>query len=429
MPKTFMPTVKTTEELAALQLKGLKWTVKHAYNGSPFYRRRFEEASVKPGTIKTLDDIRRLPFTTADDLKAGYPFPLLSVPMEKVVRIHASSGTTGKRKVLAYSAKDIDDWANFFARCYEMAGLTQLDRVQIAVGYGLWTAGVGFQAGVERFGALAIPIGPGSLDMQTEFLVDFQTTVLCCTASMGLLMAEEVEKRGIRDQINIKKVIFGSERSSDAMRARIQDLLGVEHIFDIPGMTELYGPGTGLDCTHHTGIHYWADYYIVEFLDPETLQPVPEGEIGEMVVTTLRKEAAPLVRYRTRDLTRAIPGECPCGSILPRHDRFLGRSDDMFIFRAVNVYPGQVDHVLSRIQGIGSEYQIHLDRRPDGKDYMTVKVERGIGCSPASDDELRRGVEKGVKNQIFVSCDCEIVCHGELPRSERKTKRVFDKRD
>ncbi len=429
MPKTFMPTVKTTEELAALQLKGLKWTVKHAYNGSAYYRRKFEDAGVKPDTIKTLDDIKRLPFTTADDLKAGYPFPLLSVPMEKVVRIHASSGTTGKRKVLAYSAKDIDDWANFFARCYEMAGLTQLDRVQIAVGYGLWTAGVGFQAGVERFGAMSIPIGPGNLDMQTEFLVDFQTTVLCCTASMGLLMAEEVEKRGLRDQINLKKVIFGSERSSDAMRARIQDLLGVEHIFDIPGMTELYGPGTGLDCVHHTGIHYWADYYIVEFLDPETLKPVPEGEIGEMVVTTLRKEAAPLVRYRTRDLTRAIPGECPCGSILPRHDRFLGRSDDMFIFRAVNVYPGQVDHVLSRIQGIGSEYQIHLDRRPDGKDYMTVKVERGIDCLPASDEALRKGVEEGIKNQIFVSCNCEIVCHGELPRSERKTKRVFDKRD
>jgi phenylacetate-CoA ligase len=429
MPKTFMPSVKTTEELAALQLKGLRWTVKHAYNGSAYYRRKFEDAGVKPDTIKTLDDIKRLPFTTADDLKAGYPFPLLSVPMEKVVRIHASSGTTGKRKVLAYSAKDIDDWANFFARCYEMAGLTQLDRVQIAVGYGLWTAGVGFQAGVERFGAMSIPIGPGNLDMQTEFLVDFKTTVLCCTASMGLLMAEEVEKRGLRDQINLKKVIFGSERSSDAMRARIRDLLGVEHIFDIPGMTELYGPGTGLDCVHHTGIHYWADYYIVEFLDPETLKPVPEGEIGEMVVTTLRKEAAPLVRYRTRDLTRAIPGECPCGSILPRHDRFLGRSDDMFIFRAVNVYPGQVDHVLSRIQGIGSEYQIHLDRRPDGKDYMTVKVERGIDCLPASDEALRKGVEEGIKNQIFVSCNCEIVCHGELPRSERKTKRVFDKRE
>ncbi len=429
MLKTFMPTAKTAEELAALQLKGLKWTVKHAYDGSAFYRRKLEEAGVRPGTIKTLDDIRRLPFTTADDLKAGYPFPLLSVPFEKVVRIHASSGTTGKRKVLAYTQKDIDDWANFFARCYEMAGLTELDRVQIAVGYGLWTAGVGFQAGVERFGAMAIPIGPGNLDMQAEFLVDFQTTVLCCTASMGLLMAEEVEKRGLRDQINLKKVIFGSERSSDAMRERIGDLLGVEHIFDIPGMTELYGPGTGLDCEYHTGIHYWADYYLAEFLDPDTLQPVPEGEIGELVVTTLRKEAAPLIRYRTRDLTRAIPGECPCGSILPRHDRFLGRSDDMFIFRAVNVYPGQVDHVLSRIEGVGSEYQIHLERRPDGKDYMTIKVERGISCSSADDERLKRAVEEGVKAHVFVSCACDILCHGDLPRSERKTKRVFDKRD
>jgi phenylacetate-CoA ligase len=429
MPKTFMPAVKTKAELSKLQLEGLKWTVNHVWKGSPFYRRKLEEAGATPEKIKTLADIRKLPFTTADDLKAGYPFPLLSVPFEKVVRIHASSGTTGKRKVLAYTQKDIDDWAHFFARCYEMAGLTRLDRVQICVGYGLWTAGVGFQMGVERFGAMAIPIGPGNLDMQAEFLVDFQTSVLCCTASMGLLMAEEIEKRGLKDKINVKKVIFGSERSSDAMRARIRELLGVEHIFDIPGMTELYGPGTGLDCEYHTGIHYWADYYIVEFLDPDTLEPVPEGEIGEMVVTTLRKEAAPLVRYRTRDLTRAIAGNCPCGSILPRHDRFLGRSDDMFIIRAVNVYPGQVDHVLSCIEGVGSEYQIHLERKPDGKDYMTVKVERGLGCSPGDDTRLKKAVEQGIKKQVMVSCDCEICLHGELPRSERKTKRVFDRRE
>jgi len=429
MPKSFMPTVTTKKDLAALQLEGLKWTVNHVYKGSPFYRRKFDEAGVKPADIKKLTDLRRLPFTTADDLKAGYPFPLLSVPMEKVVRIHASSGTTGKRKVLSYTQKDIDDWANFFARCYEMAGLTREDRVQICVGYGLWTAGAGFQAGVERFGALAIPIGPGNIDMQCEFLVDFQTTVMCCTASMGLLMAEEIEKRNMKDKINLNKVIFGSERSSDAMRARIRDLLGVEHIFDIPGMTELYGPGTGLDCVHHTGIHYWADYYIVEFLDPDTLEPVPEGEIGEMVVTTLRKEAAPLVRYRTRDLTRAIPGKCECGSVLPRHDRFLGRSDDMFIIRAVNVYPGQIDHVLSCIEDVGSEYQIHLERKPDGKDYMTVKVERGLGCSPEDDARLKRIVEKEIKKQVMVSCDCDICGYGELPRSERKTKRVFDRRE
>jgi phenylacetate-CoA ligase len=429
MAKTFMPEQRTREELLAFQFEGLKWTVNHAYRGSAFYRKKFEEAGVTPDKIKTLDDLRLLPFTTAGDLKDGYPFPLLSVPLDDVVRIHASSGTTGKKKVLAYTAKDIDDWAHFFARCYEMAGMTPSDRVQISVGYGLWTAGTGFQLGCERFGATAIPIGPGNLDMQCEFLIDFETTVLCCTASMGLLLAEEVEKRGIRDRIKLKKVIFGSERSSDAMRARIRELLGVEHIFDIPGMTELYGPGTGLDCIHHQGIHYWADYFIVEFLDPESLRPVAEGEIGEMVVTTLRKEAAPLVRYRTRDLTRSIAGTCACGSILPRHDRFLGRSDDMFIFRAVNIYPGQIDHVLSSIPGAGCEYQVHLSRREDGKDYMTIKVERGQECQPADDAKLKRLVEGQIKNQVMVSCDAEICCYGDLPRSEKKTKRVFDKRD
>ena len=429
MRKSFMPEQKTEEALRALQLEGLKWTVDHVYGGSPFYRKKLKEAGVTPAKIKSLDDLRRLPFTTADDLKAGYPFPLLSVPTKDVVRIHASSGTTGKRKVLAYTAKDIDDWANFFARCFEMAGMTASDRVQIAVGYGLWTAGAGFQAGCERFGALAIPIGPGNLDMQCEFLVDFETTVLCCTASMGLLMAEEVEKRGINDRIKLKKVIFGSERSSEAMRTRIKGLLGVDHIFDIPGMTELYGPGTGLDCTYHQGIHYWADYYIVEFLDPETLEPVPEGEIGEMVVTTLRKEAAPLVRYRTRDLTRAIPGRCRCGSVLPRHDRLLGRSDDMFIFRAVNIYPGQIDHVLSSVPGIGSEYQVHLWRGDDGKDYMAIKVERAEACDPCEDVRVCKLIEGQVKRQTMVSCEARICSYGELPRSERKTKRVFDTRD
>jgi phenylacetate-CoA ligase len=429
MAKSFMPEQRTRDELLAFQLEGLKWTVNHAYSGSAHYRKKFEEAGVTPDKIKSLDDLKLLPFTTADDLKNGYPFPLLSVPLEDVVRIHASSGTTGKKKVLAYTARDVDDWAHFFARCYEMAGMTSSDRVQICVGYGLWTAGAGFQLGCERFGAMAIPIGPGNLDMQCEFLVDFKTTVVCCTASMGLLLAEEVEKRGLRNRINLKKVIFGSERSSDAMRAKIRELLRVEHIFDIPGMTELYGPGTGLDCTHHQGIHYWADYYIVEFLDPETLMPVPEGEIGEMVVTTLRKEAAPLVRYRTRDLTRAIPGTCACGSILPRHDRFLGRSDDMFIFRAVNIYPGQIDHVLSSVPGAGCEYQVHLSRREDGKDYMTIKVERGQECRPENDGNLKKLIEGLVKTQVMVSCDTEICCYGELPRSERKTKRVFDKRD
>ncbi|HPJ67218.1 MAG TPA: phenylacetate--CoA ligase [Desulfobacteraceae bacterium] len=429
MTKTFMPEFKTREELTDAQLEGLKWTVKHAYNGSSVYKKKLDEAGVRPEDIRSLDDIDKLPFTTSKDLQDGYPFPLLSVPFEDVVRIHASSGTTGKRKVLCYTQKDIEDWAHFFARCYEMAGLTPEDRVQIAVGYGVWTAGVGFQLGCEKFGAMAIPAGPGNMDMQCEFLIDFQTTAMCCTASMGLLMAEEVNKRGIRNKINLKKMIFGSERSSEAMRKRIGDLLGLEHMFDIPGMTELYGPGTGLDCVHHAGIHYWADYYILEILDPETLKTVPEGETGEMVVTTLKKEAVPLIRYRTRDLTRLIAGECPCGSILPRHDQLLGRSDDMIIFRAVNIYPGQVDHVLSGIKGIGSEYQIILDRKEDGKDYMTIKIERAIDADKAQDEEIKKKIAGEIKKQILVSGDIELVDYSSLPRSERKSKRVFDNRD
>ncbi len=429
MSRTFMPEVKSQSELEELQLAGLKWTVKHAYEGSKDYRKKMDEAGVRPEDIQNLSDLQKLPFTTAKDLQDGYPYPLLAVPLKDVVRIHASSGTTGKRKVLCYTQKDIDDWTHFFARCYEMAELTPEDRVQIAVGYGVWTAGAGFQAACEKFGALALPVGPGNLDLQCQFLMDFQSTVICCTASMGLLLAEEVNRRGIRDKIALKKMIFGSERSSDAMRKRIQELLGLEHMFDIPGMTELYGPGTGLECVCHNGIHYWADYYILEIIDPETLEPVPEGEVGEMVVTTLRKEAVPLIRYRTRDLTRLLPGECACGCIMPRHDRILGRSDDMIIFRGVNIYPAQIDHILSEIKELGSEYQLILERKDDGRDYMMIKVERSHGLDSALDAKLMKDVQQRIKGQLMVSVQVEIVDYNSLPRSERKTKRVFDRRE
>jgi len=428
MAKTFMPSFQNSDELLQHQIKGLQWTVDHAYKGSAIYRKKLEKSGVHPEDIKDLDDIRKLPFTTAEDLREGYPFPLLSVPEERIVRIHASSGTTGKRKILAYTQKDIDDWVHFFARCYEMAGLTEADRVQIAVGYGIWTAGFGFQLGCEKFGAMALPVGPGNVDMQCQFLVDLQSTVMCCTASMGLLMAEEVNRRNLRDKIALKKMIFGSERSSDAMRNRIKELLGLEDMFDIPGMTELYGPGTGLDCPKHEGIHYWADYYILEMLDPTDLQPVPTGEIGEMVVTTLTKEAAPLIRYRTRDLTRAIDHPCSCGNILPMHDRILGRSDDMIIFRAVNIYPGQIDEVLSTIPEAHCEYQVHLDREEDGRDYMTIRLE----CCEDYDSSLRpklaEKVQQEIKKQIMVSCLVDVVDYCSLPRSERKSKRFFDHR-
>ena len=428
MKKTFMPQFNDIGQLFDHQLEGLKWTIAHTYNGSAFYKKQFESVGVTPDDIKSLDDLSKLPFTTGNDLKEGYPLPLLSVPEEKVVRIHASSGTTGKRKVLAYTQKDLDDWFDMFARCYEMAGLTQMDRVQIAVGYGVWTAGMGFQMGCERFGAMAIPLGPGNIDMQCQFLEDLQSTVFCCTASMALLIAEEVNKRGLKNKINLKKMILGSERCSAAMHTKIKELLGLEDMFDITGMTELYGPGTGLDCPKHEGIHYWADKFILEILDPDTLEPVQDGEIGEMVVTSLCKEAAPLVRYRTRDLTRKITAPCSCGNLLFMHDKIMGRSDDMIILKGVNIYPGQIDEVLSTIAEVGSEYQLHLERKDDGKDYMTIKAEAVQGFNPADTEDIRNKIKKTVHAKIMVSCDAQICAYGQLPRFEGKTKRIFDNR-
>ena len=415
------------EQMQAYQLQQLRWSVRHAYQGSPFYRQRLDEAGVHPDDIGTLDDLRRLPFTTAGDLRQGYPLPLLSVPSDQLVRIHSSSGTTGARKILGYTAKDVADWTRFFARCYELAGVGPGDRVQIAVGYGLWTAGSGFQAGCESAGALAVPVGPGNMDLQLTFLEDLRCNVLCCTASMGLLLAEEVHRRGMTERIHVQTVIQGSERCSDAMRDRIQHLLGAEHIYDIAGLTELYGPGTGIDCSHHQGIHYWSDYYLLEFVDPETLEPVAEGEIGEMVVTTLHKQGTPLLRYRTRDLCRAIPGRCPCGSVFPRHDRILGRSDDMIIYRAVNVYPGQIDEMLSQTDGLSSEYRVILERR-DGLDQMTIEVERDPLGEPDKDPAVQQQFEQLFKRQVLVSAKLNVVAYGTLPRSERKSKRVFDNR-
>jgi phenylacetate-CoA ligase len=428
MQKRFIPDIPDVQTLLDLQLAGLTWTVNHVWNGSAFYRQHFTAANVAPDDIQSLDHLSRLPFTTSTHLKDGYPLPLLSVPETDVVRIHASSGTTGKRKILAYTQKDLDDWIDMFARCYEMAGLTREDRVQIAVGYGVWTAGMGFQLGCERFGAMAIPVGPGNIDMQCRFLVDLAPTVFCCTASMALLMAEEVHKRGLKDQIKLKKIIFGSERSSTAMRERIKTLLGLEDMFDITGMTELYGPGMGLDCHKHEGIHYWADRYILEILDPDTLEPVADGEVGEMVVTTLCKQAAPLIRYRTRDLTRKIPTTCSCGHPLFLHDRILGRSDDMIILKGVNIYPGQIDEVLSEIPGMGSEYQLHLSRTDDGKETMTIKVEAGNQAFASDADGIRDRVCQAVRAKIMVSCDARVVPYGELPRVPGKARRIFDNR-
>ena len=423
--KTFLP---SNENLKKGQLEGLQWTVTHAYRGSETYRKKFDGLNLKPEDIQSLDDLKRLPFTSAEDLSEGYPFPLRSVPMRDVVRIHTSSGTTGKRKVLCYTQKDINDWTHFFARCFELAGLTVEDRVQIAVGYGPWTAGIGFQMACEAFGSMAIPIGPGNIETQTEYLIDFKSTVLCCTASMGLLLGEEVERRGIRDKINLKKMIYGAERSSDAMRKRIKSLLGLEDIYDISGMTELYGPGTGIECSAHQGIHYWSDYYILEILNPDTSETLIPGEVGEMVVTTLQKEAVPLIRYRTHDLTSLIQEPCPCGNQFPRHDRLQGRTDDMFIFRGVNIYPSQIDNLLSSLPGIGSEYQVFLNQM-EGKDKLTLRIERAQNTNSTGDSQTAENIKTLIKHKVFVTPDVDVVDYGSLPRSERKTKRVSDVRE
>jgi len=426
---SFIPYDLTEDKLKKIQAEGLKWTVSHAYSNSPFYRNKLDDAYIRPDDIRSLDDLEQLPFTDKEDLQSGYPFPLRSVDFNDIVRVHASSGTTGKRKVLCYTQKDIDIWADMFARCYEIAGLTREDRVQIAVGYGLWTAGAGFQAGSERFGAITIPLGPANADMHCEMMVDMGTTVFCATASMALLMAEEIHKRKLLSKIKVRKIILGAERHSDAMRMRIRELMGVEHIFDIYGLTEVYGPGTGLDCVHHRGIHYWADRFIFEIIDPVTLKPVPPGKEGELVVTTLCKEASPLIRYRTHDVTRIFDGPCECGVPFPRHDRILGRTDDMFIYRAVNIFPSQIDHILSRIDGIGSEFQIHLKHHEDGRDMMLLMVERKSGASPEDDLKLAEQVATEIRRKILVRSIVEIIEYGSLPRTERKSKRVFDSRN
>jgi phenylacetate-CoA ligase len=415
------------EHLLRIQENGLRWTVLHAYARSAQYREKLRAAGVDPTGIRTLEDLRHLPFTTMDDLRDGYPLPMLSVPETEVVRVHASSGTTGKRKILAYTRKDVEIFALQMARCFEMAGLSPRDRVQIAVGYGLWTAGAGFQLGCEQFGATTVPVGAGNLDIHLQMLTDLGTTCLCSTASMALLMGEEVQRHGLADQIKLRSVIFGAEGHNQKMRRAFERNLGVEESFDIGGMTEMYGPGTSLECKTHEGLHYWADLFIMEILDPQSLRPVPPGEVGEMVVTSLCKEAVPLIRYRTRDLSRFIPRPCPCGFTMPKHDHLKGRSDDMIIFRGVNIYPSQVENVLQQFPELGSEYHIDLSRE-EGRDTMRLLLERTEGADAGGDAALSGRVAKLLHSKVLISAEVDIVDPGALPRAFGKSRRVTDKR-
>lgn len=389
--------------------------------GTPLYKDKL--AGLDPDTITTAEAFTALPFTEKAELRDVYPLGVQAVPDEEIVRIHSSSGTTGTPIIIPYTKRDVDDWSEMFARCYRVAGITSSDRIHITPGYGLWTAGIGFQLGCERLGAMAIPMGPGNTDKQLRMMVDLKSTVLCATSSYALLLAEEIARRGIGDQIHLKKGVIGSERWGDKMRDRIARELGVE-LYDIYGLTEIYGPGIGINCAKDGPMHYWDDYVYLEIIDPKTGEVLPDGETGEIVITTLRKEGAPLIRYCTHDLSRIVPEKCTCGLDFPRIDRIIGRSDDMVKVKGVNIYPGQVEDVLREVDGVSSEYQVMIDHM-NGRDIMTLFVEINEGADPVL---VERAVRDIFKLRVGLLIEPKAVSLGELPRSEKKSTRIFDNR-
>lgn len=409
-------------ELKEEQFAVLKEQFKTLKDRSPFYAKKFE--GIDLSDVQTQADFEALPFSEKADLRDAYPLGLAAVPESEIVRIHSSSGTTGTPVIIPYTQQDVIDWAVQFARCYEMAGITKDDRIQITPGYGLWTAGIGFQLGAERLGAMAVPMGPGNTDKQIRFMKDMQSTVLCATSSYALLLAEEIAKRGVRDELNLKRAVIGSERWGHKMRQRIANELGVK-IYDIYGLTEVYGPGIGVSCDYECGMHVWDDYCYFEIVDPKTGKVLPDGEIGELVITTLRKEGAPLVRYRTHDLSRIIPGECECGSPFPRTDTLIGRTDDMVKVKGVNIFPAQIEEIIKFTDGASSEYQVMIDHL-EGKDIMTVFFE--TDASVEDREQIERNMESIFKGKLGMTPNAKAVAIGELPRSEKKTQRIFDNR-
>lgn len=409
-------------ELNEEQFTRLKEQFKTLKDRSPFYAKKFE--GIDLSKVRSQADFEALPFSEKADLREAYPLGLAAVPESEIVRIHSSSGTTGTPVIIPYTQQDVIDWATQFARCYEMAGITNLDRIQITPGYGLWTAGIGFQLGAERLGAMTIPMGPGNTEKQIRFMKDMQSTVLCATSSYALLLAEEIAKRGVRDELNLKRAVIGSERWGHKMRGRIAHELGVK-IYDIYGLTEVYGPGIGISCDHECGMHVWDDYCYFEIVDPKTGEVLPDGEIGELVITTLRKQGAPLIRYRTHDLSRIIPGECPCGSPFPRIDTLIGRTDDMVKVKGVNIFPAQIEEIIKFTDGASSEYQVMIDHL-EGKDIMTVFFE--TEAEGDAREKIERNMESIFKGKLGMTPNAKAVAIGELPRSEKKTQRIFDNR-
>jgi phenylacetate-CoA ligase len=410
-------------EISKKQLELVDAQIKRIIDSGNYYSEVYKKAGITG--VSTPEDFKKIPFTDKADLRNAYPLGIQAVPDEKVVRIHSSSGTTGKPVIIPYTAKDVEDWATMFARCYEIAGITSKDRIQITPGYGLWTAGIGFQAGCEKLGAMAIPMGPGNTEKQLQMMIDLESTVICATSSYALLLAEEINKRGLKDKIKLKKGIIGSERWSEAKRNYIAKELGIE-LYDIYGLTEIYGPGIGINCPDQTGMHIFDDFLYTEIIDPQTLEVLPDGEEGEIVITTLVKEGAPLIRFRTHDLSRILPGQCSCGRSYPRLDTIRGRSDDMFKIHGVNMFPSQVEEILGSVDGVSSEYKIDIAHdNNSNKDIIMITAEADgrVDFMMAADK-----IRSLVKSRFNVTPKVAVVSLNTLPRSEKKTQRVFDHR-
>ena len=406
------------------QIQLIDAQIKRMQKTDNYYGNMYKDLGIKG--ISSQEEFETLPFSSKADLRNAYPLGIQAVPDEEVVRIHSSSGTTGKPVIIPYTKKDVDDWATMFARCYETAGITNKDRIQITPGYGLWTAGIGFQAGCEKLGAMAVPMGPGNTDKQLQMMMDLETTFITATSSYALLLAEEINKRDLKKKIHLKKGVIGSERWSEKMRNYIRENLGIE-LYDIYGLTEIYGPGIGINCSEQSGMHYWDDYLYIEIIDPKTGKPVPDGEEGEIVITTLVKEGAPLIRFRTHDISRIIPGQCNCGRTYPRLDIIKGRSDDMFKVHGVNMFPSQVEELLGLVDGVSSEYNINIAHDEEkNKDIILVTVE----AEGRVNFEKTGGIIRNLfKSRIGVTPKITVVPIGTLPRSEKKAKRVIDHRE
>ena len=418
------------EEIEKYQLERLHKTLEHCMN-SPFYKERFDSIGLKPSDIKTLDDIRKIPFTTKQDLRDTYPFGIASVPLDQCARLHSSSGTTGNPTVILHTKKDLEEWANAVARCLWMVGCRPDDVFQNSSGYGMFTGGLGFQYGAEKLGMLTVPAGAGNTLRQIKFFTDFGTTVVHAIPSYASRIFEVMQEKGIdpRKDTKLRTLVIGAEPHSEDTRKRIEEMLGVK-AYNSFGMSEMCGPGVAFECPEQNGMHIWEDYYIVEIVDPDTLEPVPDGEVGELVLTTLKREAMPLLRYRTRDLTRILPGDCPCGRHHKRLDRMKGRSDDMIILKGVNIFPIQIETILMQFKELASDYLITLETK-ENNDAMTVEVE--VADNLSFDDfgrlqNLEREITRQLRDEILITPRVRLVPKGSLPKSEGKAVRVKDLR-